>query len=117
MKKFLVILAMLALVSCKTCPKCPVIHDPIVMSPTVACYVPPDFDAMTSKYKSNIGATTDGQLLAVAAENVTMLEENLKLWDGYRVCVETSIKIYDDLKKKLEAESTDTEDKTVRKEK
>lgn len=107
-----ILCSMLLVFSCKTCPKCPVIHEPVVVSPTVACFVPENYVELQKKFSSTEGAITDGDLLVIVSNNVKMMELVIKQWEGYRFCVEKSISIYNDLAKKINESPEESKDKS-----
>jgi len=101
MKYFLTILLFISMIGCGTvdCTKCPVVIKTKIVTPTIACYKPEPYEEFQKSLLSTTGIDSEGKLFEVIATNVKLMERQIKLWEGYRKCVDDIIKSYNDINK------------------
>lgn len=102
MKYILLALMFFTVVGCGTvdCNKCPVVVKTQVIVPTIACYKPEPYEEFQKSLLSTSGVESEGKLFEIIATNVKMMERHIKLWEGYRKCVDEIIDSYNNIEKK-----------------
>lgn len=98
MKYILLALMFFTVVGCGTvdCNKCPVVVKTQVIVPTIACYKPEPYEEFQKSLLSTSGVESEGKLFEIITTNVKMMEMLIKLWEGYRKCVDDIIATYNE---------------------
>ncbi len=98
MKYILLALMFFTVVGCGTvdCNKCPVVVKTQVIVPTIACYKPEPYEEFQKSLLSTSGVESEGKLFEIITTNVKMMEMHIKLWEGYRKCVDDIIATYNE---------------------
>lgn len=97
-KLILIIFILLFLIGCGTvdCSKCPTVVKTKIVVPTIACYQPESYEEFQKTLLSAEGVESEGKLFEIISVNVKMMERHIKLWEGYRDCVNKILKVYQD---------------------
>ena len=106
MKYLFLTLSAIFIIGCGTvdCNKCPVVVKTKVITPTISCYRPEPYEEFQKSLLSTSGVESEGKLFEIIATNVKLMEKQIKLWEGYRKCVDDIIISY---KENLELDKKD----------